>query len=108
MPSNCVVFPICVLSWESGFTVMDFYSARSELRRMGIGELLGTAAEQKLQKCIIVGKPCRFYFRYGPFGFCASEILGTGCEIERLDDQGEVIQGDEEMISERFLFQKPE
>ena len=87
---------------------MNFYDPRSELRKMGTRQLLRTAADQKIQKCIIIGKPCRFLFRYRKFDFCASEMSGESCEIERLEEQEEVIQRDDEMISEQSIFQKPE
>ena len=75
---------------------------------MGTRQLLRTAADQKIQKCMITNKLCRFHFRHGKFAFCASEILGESCEIERVEEQEEVIQRDDEMISEQSIFQKPE
>lgn len=88
--------------------MMDFYSARSELQRMAIKEVLRTAANQKLQKCMVINKLCRFYFRHRNFGFCVTEISGASCEIERLDNEEEVVQTGEETTSAQSLFRKPE
>lgn len=65
---------------------------------MGIKELLRMATNQKIRKCLVINKTCRFYLRYKNFYFCASEILGKGCEIERLDRLEEVFQRDDETV----------
>lgn len=75
---------------------------------MGTKELLGTAANQKLQKCIVSNKLCRFHFRYGRFEFCVSELSGKSCEVERLDDHDEGFHKDYEKVSGQLLFEKPE
>lgn len=64
---------------------MDFSNTRSELKRMGFKELLQIATKQKIRTCIMINNPCPFYFRYDSFNFCVSEILGEGCQVDRLD-----------------------
>ena len=77
---------------------MDVYKIRSELRRMGIKELLKMTINQKIRKCIIINNTCRFYFCYNNSNFCVSEIFGESCQVERLDKVEEVFQKDDEPV----------
>ena len=56
------------------------------------------ASNQKIRNCIIGGKSCPFYIYYKNFNFCVSEIIGEGCQIERLDKLEEIFQKDNETI----------
>lgn len=61
---------------------MDVYEARSELRRMGRGDLLRLASAQRISTCLIGGQACGLYMRYKRFNFCISEIMGEGCQLK--------------------------
>ena len=77
---------------------MDFFKTRSELRRMGIKELLKMVSDQKIRNCIIGGKSCPFYIYYKNFNFCVSEILGEGCQVERVEKLEEIFYEDDQAI----------
>jgi hypothetical protein len=62
---------------------MEFYEARNKLRRMSKEKLFELASKQGISRCVIGGKECRLYFRYEGLGFCVSEILGQGCQVQR-------------------------
>ncbi|HXX32833.1 MAG TPA: hypothetical protein VEM15_00025 [Thermodesulfobacteriota bacterium] len=62
---------------------MNFRSVRTELRKMGRKNLLNTLMNQKESKCLLNGL-CSLHFDYKGYSFCLSEILGEGCESERL------------------------
>jgi len=64
---------------------MDFYEARRELRRMSRGGLFKLASSLRISRCLISGGACSFYLRYKGFNFCISEILGQGCQVERVE-----------------------
>jgi hypothetical protein len=56
---------------------------RAELKRLGRVTLLKMAFSQKEKRCVLSGL-CPFYLSYKGRGFCISEILGEGCQEERL------------------------
>jgi hypothetical protein len=56
---------------------------RSELKKLGGVTLLKMAFSQKEKQCVLRGL-CPFYLNYKGCGFCVSEILGEGCQDERL------------------------
>lgn len=87
---------------------MDFFKTRHELRQMGIKDLLQMTTNQKIQKCIIINHPCRYYFRYSHFTFCVSEILGESCQVERLHRLEETLPKDKRKFLGPPLFQKLE
>jgi hypothetical protein len=63
---------------------MEFHEARNKLRRMGKADLLELASNQGgISRCAIGGEACGLYFRYEGLGFCVSEILGQGCQVQR-------------------------
>jgi hypothetical protein len=62
---------------------MKFYEARNKLRRVAKTDLFELASKQGISRCVIGGRACGLYFRYEGFGFCVSEILGQGCQVER-------------------------
>jgi hypothetical protein len=64
---------------------MDILKARIELHRMSRRDLFNLAVNQKISKCLIGGRPCGFYLQYRGSSFCVSEILGKGCQVERLE-----------------------
>jgi len=64
---------------------MGVYKAKTELRRMDRGELFKLALGQGISTCSIGGGTCRFYLHYGGFNFCLSEILGQGCQVEKVE-----------------------
>ncbi len=57
--------------------------ARRKLRQMGKANLLKMAFCQKEKKCLL-GGVCPFLLEYQCISFCVSEILGQGCQIEKL------------------------
>ena len=59
------------------------FQARAELRRMAKANLLKMAFCQKEKKCVL-GGICPFLLEYQCILFCVSEILGQGCQIEKL------------------------
>jgi hypothetical protein len=74
---------------------MDALKIRVELRRMGRRELLKLITMQKISHCLIGGASCRFHLHYKELTFCASEIMGHSCELERLKKLEEVYHGPE-------------
>ena len=62
---------------------MNFHSVRSELRRMGSKNLFKMLMSQKESRCILNGL-CSFHSVYKGYAFCLSEVLGEGCESQRL------------------------
>jgi len=87
---------------------MDFFKVRSELRRMGRGNLLKLAASQRISKCLIRGVTCCFYLQYKEFSFCVSEILGQSCQLEKLEKLEEVYQRNERINFSLPLIQEME
>jgi hypothetical protein len=77
---------------------MDFFKVRSELRRMRGGDLFKLVVSQRMSKCLIGGVACPLYLHYKEFSFCVSEILGQGCQVERLKKLEQVYH-DEEKIN---------
>ncbi|OGP93602.1 MAG: hypothetical protein A2157_03685 [Deltaproteobacteria bacterium RBG_16_47_11] len=59
------------------------FQARAELRQMAKANLLKMAFCQKGKKCLL-GGVCPFLLEYQCILFCVSEILGQGCQIEKL------------------------
>jgi hypothetical protein len=62
---------------------MEFKEARNKLRRVRKEDLLELAFKQGISKCVIGGEACGLYIRYEGFGFCVSEIMGQGCQVQR-------------------------
>ncbi len=56
---------------------------RAELRRIRKGDVLRMVLNQKERKCVL-GGVCPFLFEYRRILFCVSEIVGQGCQMERL------------------------
>ena len=51
---------------------------------MGRVDLLKKALDQKEHRCVLNPEgQCEFYFKYKGFGFCASELLGEGCRVNK-------------------------
>ena len=63
---------------------MNFRLVRSELRKMGRKNLFKMLMSQKESRCILNGL-CSFHFEYKGYTFCLSEVLGEGCEPQRLE-----------------------
>lgn len=59
------------------------FQARAKLRQMAKANLLKMAFCQKEKKCLL-GGTCPFLLEYQCILFCVSEILGQGCQIEKL------------------------
>jgi hypothetical protein len=84
------------LIWEPfGDCRMDALIIKHELRMIGRRKLLKLVTKQKVSNCLIGGTPCRFHLCYKEFSFCASEIMGHSCQLERLKKLEEVYQGPE-------------
>ncbi len=64
---------------------MDFHLVRAEVRRLGKKNLFRMLMGQKESKCLLKGF-CSFHFEYKGFTFCISEVLGKGCEFQRLKE----------------------
>jgi hypothetical protein len=62
---------------------MNFHSVRAEVRRMGRKNLFKMLMSQKESRCLLNGL-CSFHFAYKGYTFCLSEVLGEGCESEKL------------------------
>jgi hypothetical protein len=62
---------------------MDVFLLRKELRHLTGKELLEMAFKQKEKDCVL-GGVCQYKIVYKGTGFCISEILRKGCEIEYL------------------------
>jgi hypothetical protein len=81
------------------------FLARNQLRRMAKVNLLKMALCQKEKNCVL-GGACPFLLEYQCILFCVSEILGQGCQIEKLrllssesaQNQGEVPKGRERAV----------
>jgi hypothetical protein len=64
-------------------TTMNFFLVRAELRRMRKKNLLRVLMSQKESKCLLNGI-CSLHFEYKGYTFCLSEVLGEGCESEKM------------------------
>ena len=64
---------------------MDVFEAKNELRRMCRRHLLSLVSAQKISKCLIGGRACGLYLQYKGFNLCVSEIMGKGCQVERIE-----------------------
>jgi hypothetical protein len=62
---------------------MDFHLVRTEVRRLGKKNLFKMLMGQKESKCLLNGL-CSLRFNYKGYPFCISEVLGEGCESQRL------------------------
>jgi hypothetical protein len=74
---------------------MDALKIRVELRKMGRRNALRLVTKQRISNCLIGGAACRFHLCYEEFSFCASEIMGHSCQLEKLKKLEEVYQGPE-------------
>ncbi len=72
---------------------MNFHSVRMEVRRLGKKTLFNMLMDRKESRCLLNGL-CSFYFEYKGYTFCVSEVLGGGCESQKLkkleQESGEV------------------
>ena len=64
---------------------MDTLEAKIELQRMVKKDLFQLALNRGISNCLIGGRPCGFLFQYKGSNFCVSEILGKGCQVEKLE-----------------------
>ncbi len=58
--------------------------ARAELRQMAKANLFKMAFCQREKNCLLGGRNCPFLLEYQRILFCVSEVLGQGCQIEKL------------------------
>ncbi len=77
---------------------MDPLKIKVELRKMGKTELFNLVTKQKISTCLVGGTLCRFHLHYKRYTFCASEIVGHGCQLERLKKLEAFYSGDERII----------
>ncbi len=70
----------------------NIFDIRSKLRQMAKGDLLGMVFGQ-LEKDCILGGSCPFLFNYQQIRFCVSEVVGHGCQMEKLR---EMLRSEEE------------
>jgi hypothetical protein len=59
------------------------FQARAELKQMAKANLFKMAFCQKERKCVL-GGVCPYLLEYQCILFCVSEILGQGCQMEKL------------------------
>ncbi len=59
------------------------FEIKSELRRLAKGDLLKMVFGQPEKSCIL-GGTCPFLLKYQQILFCVSEVLGQGCQLEKL------------------------
>ena len=64
---------------------MDILKAKTELKRMSRKDLFNLAVNRRMSHCLIGGKPCGFHLQHRGSSFCVSELLGEGCQVERLE-----------------------
>jgi len=64
---------------------MDILEGRSELKRMSRGSLFTLGANQRISNCLIGARACGFSLHHQGIHFCVSELMGKGCEVERLE-----------------------
>jgi len=62
---------------------MDFHSVRTELGRLGKKNLFNLLMNQKESRFLLNGL-CSLRFNYKGYPFCISEVLGKGCESQKL------------------------
>jgi hypothetical protein len=87
---------------------MDILKARIELQRMSTRDLFKLELNRKISNCLIGGRPCGFYLQYNGSSFCVSEILGKGCEVERLEQLEQLYDEKEEVNFPLPFLQKME
>jgi hypothetical protein len=63
---------------------MDILKIKGELKRMERRELFDLLVKQRIPKCLIGDALCSLYLRHKGAGFCVSEILNQGCQLEKL------------------------
>jgi hypothetical protein len=86
---NCIA-----LIWEPfGDCRMDALMIKNELRKMRRRNLLKLVTNQKISNCLIAGTACGLHLRYKTFTFCASEIMGQSCQLQKLKKLEEAYQG---------------
>ncbi len=79
---------------------MDFHSVRAEVRRLGKKRLFKMLTGQKESRCLLNGL-CSLRFEYKGYTFCISEVLGEGCELEKLKKlEQEACEAEEGLMSE--------
>ncbi len=75
---------------------------RAELRQMTRANILRMVFGQRQKKCLL-GGTCPFLLEYKRVLFCVSEILGEGCQIEKLKSlSGQAAQCEVEDSNEPF------
>ena len=60
------------------------FQARTDLRHMAKANLLKMAFSRKEKNCLLGDGICPFLLHYHWILFCVSEIMGQGCQIEKL------------------------
>jgi len=78
------------------------FKARAELRQMAMANLLKMAFCQKEKICML-GGVCPFLLEYRRILFCISEIVGQGCQIEKLRLLSEENAGSEDEGSRKAV-----
>ncbi len=70
--------------------MVDFWKLRTELRMLGLADLLKIAAMQTEHNCILnPSGACQFYFKHKGFGFCVLELSGQKCQAEKAREKGQ-------------------
>jgi hypothetical protein len=68
-------------------------------------DLFKMALSRRMSNCLIGGRPCGFLFQYEGSNFCVSEILGEGCQVEKLE-QMEQLYDEKEKVNFSLPFQQ--
>ncbi len=85
------------LKQTSGHGFMNIFKDRIELQRMRRGALFSLALNQRMPKCLVGGRLCRFYLQFKGSGFCVSEISRKGCEVKSLERSEQIYPVREEV-----------
>ncbi len=88
--------------------MLDIQSIREKLRKLKCKNLCEMVMKQRKSKCLLNGY-CPLHFRYEGFTFCVSEVLGKGCEVQRLEKlEKEICQPNQEtdIVLPLFPFDK--
>jgi len=83
---------------------MDIQSIREKLRKLKCKHLCEMVMRQRKSRCLLNGY-CPLHFRYEGYTFCVSEVLGKGCEVQKLEKlEKEICQRNEEFDTLLPLF----
>ncbi len=81
-----------------------FQSTRGKLRKLKCKKLFEMAMNQGKTRCTLSGY-CPLCFKYEGYTFCLSEVLGKGCEVQKMEKlEKEICESDEGFDFSLSLF----